>query len=193
MDHQNPEGPFAHCRPELIRLVRNAQGELLVTPADSAQPSVSFDPFILPRIPLSLHCWLTGFGNEFRRRHDRCVAALFVLDCRSHGWITPVIPSQTCGRDGAAWTLDLGGHRLPSHHRIGGSFQMRVARDVMEAIETVPDFDGFHIVQTLVAQKSMAYCFLHASGETGVLPAEEAMEDDWAKALAEALWRMTLE
>jgi hypothetical protein len=180
-------------RPGLIRLARSESGGLLVTSPDAAGPTAPFPSFPFPRLPLSLHCWLTGLGAEFRRRHGRCVAALLVLDCLEARWVPPVLPSQTCGQEGSAWTLDLGGQTLPTHHHIGGSFQMRAATDVMEAAETVPQFDGLHIVQTLQEHASMAYCFLHSQGETAVLPAEEALEDDWAAALAQAAPRMSLE
>lgn len=174
----------------MIRLQQNANNELLVTPSDSSPP---FEPFMLPSIPLSMHCWLTGLGNEFRKRHNRCIAALLVLHCKQQRWVSPVIPSQTCSPEGSAWTLDLGPERLPPDHRIAGSFQIRMARDLMEAVDTVPEFDGYHIVQSHFNGRSVAYCFLHYGGETGVLPVQQAMEDDWAMALAEAMPRMLLE
>jgi hypothetical protein len=178
-------------RPRLIRLDRNQQGDLIVLPAETT--TSVFLPFIFPRFPLSLHCWLTGLGAEFRRRHDRCLAALLVLDCNDQRWIPPLIPCQTCGGDGAAWTLELGEQSLATHHRIGGSFQMRQAADLMDAAQTVPSFDGLHVVQTLKEQQTTAYCFLYSDGEAGVLPAEQAFVDDWAEALSEAAGRMSID
>jgi hypothetical protein len=192
-DISGASDPNRFERPGLIRLQRSERGDLLVNSPDVADPPTAFPSFPFPRLPLSLHCWLTGLGAEFRRRHGRCVAALLVLDCHEARWVSPVLPSQTCGQEGSAWTLDLGGQTLLSGHRIGGSFQMRAAGDVMEAAETVPRFDGLHIVQTLQEHTSMAYCFLHSQGEIAVLPAEEALEDDWAAALAQAAPRMSLE
>jgi hypothetical protein len=192
-DTPGASDPNRFERPGLIRLQRNERGDLLVTSADATGQMAAFPTFPFPGLPLSLHCWLTGLGSEFRRRHGRCVAALLVLDCAEARWVSPVLPSQTCGQEGSAWTLDLGGQTLMSGHRIGGSFQMRAASDVMEAAETVPQFDGLHIVQTLQEHASMAYCFLHSQGEIAVLPAEEALEDDWAAALAQAALRMSLE
>lgn len=70
---------------------------------------------------------------------------------------------------------------------------MRQAADLIDAYQTVPSIDGLHIVQTLSRNQTFACCFRHASGETAVLPAEEALEDDWAMALAEASARMIIE
>jgi hypothetical protein len=90
------------------------------------------------------------------------------------------------------WTLDVGAPGLQPGQYFGGSFQLRVARDVLEAIETVPQLDGLHIVQTIKGHLSIAYCFIHADGETAALPVEMVLEDDWATALADATPRMTL-
>ena len=190
-EDQAPSDPSRSPRSRLIHLARNDLGELLATPVDLSAPS--FPPLEFPRLPLSLHCWLTGLGAEFRRRHDRCLATLLVLDYRMGFWVQPVIPSQSCGEEGSAWTLDWGHQVLPPDHRIAGSFQMRVARDLNEAMETVPQFDGLHIVQTLQGQQSIAYCFLHIDGETSVLPVDQAMEDDWAIALDHAIEWMTFD
>ena len=181
------------CWPPLIQLQREGQGELIVAGVDGDGPILPFIPFRFPALPLSLHCWLTGLGGEFRRRHDRCLVALLVLHYGDERWVRPIIPAQICGADGAAWTLDLGEQVLGSHHCIGGSFQVRTAVDVMDAVQTVPQLDGLHIVQTLRGQVSMAYCFLHAEGQTSVLSLEQAMEDDWAAAFAAAAARMTFE
>jgi hypothetical protein len=189
-NEESPD-PLPLKAPQTIRLVRNEQGDLMVTPTNLSD--APFQPFEFPCLPMSLHCWLTGLGAEFRGRHDRCLAALLVLHCQTQRWVSPVIPAQTCGREGSAWTLDLGDQTLAENHRVAGSFQMRQARDLLEAVETVPQIDGLHIVQTLQGQKSFAYCFLHADGETGILPADKALADDWAEALAEAAPRMTLE
>lgn len=189
-DPSDASDPSHPSRARLIRLARGDRDELLVTPFD---PSVPFVRFEFPRLPLSLHCWLTGLGSEFRRRRGRCLAALLVLDCRGGRWVQPVVPAQSCGADGSAWTLDCGDQELSPDDRIAGSFQMRVARDLTEAMATVPPFDGLHIVQTLQGQRSFAYCFLHAEGEIAILPVEGAMEDDWAIALDEAAAWMTFE
>jgi hypothetical protein len=187
--HPPPDPP--PIRLPTIRLAPTEAGIPNVLPADPTD--VPFAPFPLPRLPLSLHCWLTGLTAEFRRRHGRCLAALLMLDCRAGHWAQPVLPAQTCGADGAAWTLDPGGERVPAHHRVGGSFQMRRAADLIDACQTLPALDGLHIVQTLGGNRTLAYCFRHAGGESTVLTPEEALEDDWALALAEAAGRMIIE
>lgn len=199
-DRQRSQDKAPRPRPPLIRLVRDQGGNLVVTPAEPEEalptpsPPPPFQPFRFPRLPLSLHCWLTGLGAEFQRRHARCLAALLILHHREARWVRPVLPAQVCGERGASWTLDLGEHRPAAHHCIGGSFQVRTAiDDVFEAAETVPPLDGLHVVQNLKGQTSMAYCFLRAEGVTSVLPAGEAMEDDWDTILAAAGSRMTLE
>src|SRR4051812_29103773 len=109
-----------------------------------------FEPFALPPIPLSMHCWLAGLGAEFRRRHRRCIAALLVLDCAQRRWLPPVLPSQACREEGASWTLDVGDvGPLPPNRRFAGSFQMRVGRDMTDAVSGVPQLDGVHVVQTV--------------------------------------------
>lgn len=195
----NDDGPHEPSdplptRPPLIHLDRDRNGQLIVLPAPatgSARPP--FRPFALPRLPLSLHCWMTGLGAEFQRRYEgRCVAMLLVLDCRDGRWVRPVIPAQTCGREGSAWTMDLGDEPLGPDQHVGGSFQVRQARDVVDATATVPLFDGLHVVETLRGRETMAYLFHRASDETICVPADDAMVDDWAEAMAEAAPRMTL-
>lgn len=129
----------------LIRLVRNRTNTVHVVPPKRLKPRTppAFPTFRLPRLPLSLHCWMTGLSGEFLARHHRCLAALLVLDCQQQRWLPPVLPAQACGSDGASWTLDLGTDApWPVHRRIGGSFQARRGVDVIDAAGCVPQFDA---------------------------------------------------
>jgi hypothetical protein len=181
----------------LIRLVRHGEGALLVTALAGERADPGFSPFPLPPLPLSQHCWLTGLGAEFLGRHERCLAALLVLDCVERRWVRPVLPAQTCGRDGTCWTLDLGDDGpLPVPRRVAGSFQVRAATDVMDAASSVPHLDGLHIVQAAQAARdgqAVVYCFLHFDGETAVALPESVFADDWEHALREAADRMTFD
>lgn len=204
--HQGDRGPPGLPR---VRLVRDGQRRAIVRAAtdtgqgdpDAGDDAASaFDPFPLPPLPLSQHCWLTGFAAEFRRRHQRCVAALLILDCRSRRWVRPLVPAQACGRDGACWTLNLGtGPRPPRGGRVAGSFQTRLARGLFEAAATVPPLDGLHVVQAggggegRGGEDWSVYTFLRLGGQTSVVPPDDLMVDDWDQALAKASGRMRFE
>jgi hypothetical protein len=194
-DSENVERAAEGNRPPLIHLALEDPGRFVVTPL--AADHERFASFQLPRLPLSLHCWLAGLGAEFLRRHQRCLAALLVLDCHERRWLRPIIPAQACAADGACWTLDLGDEGpLSPGRRIGGSFQVRLAGGVMDAATSVPPYDGLHMVQTAEPARdgeSAIQYFLHRAGQTSVVHAEDVTADDWDQALREASSRMTFD
>lgn len=184
----------------VVRLIHDEQNRLIVAAPSAVtgrpDPGPTFDPFPLPPLPLSLHCWLTGLAAEFHRRHRRCLAALLLLDCEQRRWVQPLVPAQACGRDGAAWTLDPGNAPRPHvHRRVAGSFQTRDADDLFDAAGSVPQLDGLHLVQALMGKApiSVVFMFLHAEGETNIVAPDNVMHDDWDEALIEAAGRMTID
>src|SRR4051812_30993528 len=173
-----PQTPPPHSSTSsLVRLDLQDDGTLLVTSPRIASDPAPFRPFTFPLLPLSLHCWLAGLGAEFLGRHQRCLAALLVLDCADRRWVRPLLPAQACGPDGACWTLDLGDDGpLSPGRRVAGSFQVRAAADVMDAASSVPHLDGLHVVQAAKAARdgeSVVYCFLHFAGETKVVTPDD--------------------
>jgi hypothetical protein len=181
----------------LIRLLRGDDGRLVVAPpqAEAARAGpLRFAPFPLPPLPLSLHSWATALGAEFHRRHQRCLAALLMLDCQTRRWVRPLVPAQACGRDGACWTLDLGDTAVPpARQRVAGSFQTRAACDLFDAAATVPRLDGLHIVQAGGGANWTVYAFLHNEGETSVVPPDDMLVDDWDQALLDAADRLNFD
>src|SRR3954470_19636318 len=57
-----------------------------------------FESFELPRLSQTLCDSLMSFSHRFWNAHQRCVAALLLLDARHRDWI-PFIPAQRCGPD----------------------------------------------------------------------------------------------
>src|SRR3982074_3502309 len=57
-----------------------------------------FQPFRLPKLPLSLARWTNAFGYALRQRRGACVALTLLLDCEQRQWVIPAVPTQDCGR-----------------------------------------------------------------------------------------------
>jgi hypothetical protein len=174
-DKSRPEWP--------IKLERRQDGAFLVSCVGICDPFVP-QPFPMPALALSNALWLNSFANTLWGRRGRCVALWLILDCRSQRWSPPIIPRQSCGRDGAAWRLDpIDFEDLPSLCRPSGSFQSRLARGPEEAASSVPPLDGLHLVQCVGSNDWELYAFLRAEGLTRYVGREDVIVDDWQQAI----------
>lgn len=151
-----------------------------VSPHPTDSPSCSFSPFPFPFFPLSQSCWLTGLAEMFRQRHQRCLAALLVLQLESQQWTTPLLPTQRCSKDGASFRL------LPSDYselaptcRVAGSFQSARFAGVSDLRALVPPFDGLHLVHCWSGSGFSKSYFLRIAGTLHDVLPEQVMFDDW--------------
>jgi hypothetical protein len=163
-----------------------------VCPRTDTPITHAFTPLPLPFLPVSQSAWLTCLADLFYARHQRMIASLLILNLNSQEWTMPLLPTQECRIDGAAFQVheqDLA--LLPGACRVAGSFQMAHAPTTADASALIPPLDGLHIVYSLDSRQSK-HCFLRAKGQlTQVLP-ESVIIDDWRRYLFEYRERITL-
>jgi hypothetical protein len=180
--------PSSRPLPPTISLRVDEQQRVLVLPGERA---TAFKPFPLPSINLSMHLWLASFAVQFMNGHGRCIAALLLLDTGVQRWLPPVVPRQTCDRDGSAWSLDFGDETtLANTTCVGGSFQTRRFKDANEASGCVPRLDGLHIVRQPTTSGAACF-FLRYDGQSHIVPPDDLLRDDYEAALTKAASRMT--
>ena len=160
----------------LIRLVQQAC--LIVYPPGDAT-SDSFHPFWFTCMPRSQSCWLQSLAEIFHRTYGKCIAVLLTLDCETHQWSAPVIPTQRCTRDGTIWVLrneDFAD--MPPSRRVVGSCQSGVADGPEDIVARLPPHDGLHLFLRHSNHKWIKYWFLRIQGEVAFVPPTSVLADD---------------
>lgn len=176
-----------------IVLRAEAQRQFTVLPAQRAD---TFEPFPLPRIPVSLLAWCSTLGGMFRQKHNRCLACLLTLDPRQRRWTRAIVPSQRCDPRRSVIHVDAAStSELPAGCVVAGSSQSAVLAEPADASALIPTFDGLHVVDDLSADPDdlASHCFVRADGLLFPISAEAVIFDDWVAALRQHADRLTFE
>jgi hypothetical protein len=169
------------------------QRQFTVTPTPGTQ---TFEPFALPRVPVSLLAWCGTLAGMFREKHQRCLGCLLTLDPRQRRWTRAVVPSQRCEVRRSAIHVDAAGTSdVPAGCVVAGSSQSAVLAEPAEASWLVPAFDGLHVVDDLAGSEgdTSSHCFVRAGGVLFPVGPEAVVFDDWVAALRQHADRLTFE
>jgi len=180
--------------PARVRPIRLLQQDAKLGVAPPLEDPERFEPFRLPKLPLSLARWTNAFGYRVRRRRDVCVALILMLDCEQRQWVTPAVPTQECNHERVLWNLrasDYGDRR--GAERIAGSFQTWAAdAEPIDIADHLPAFDGLHLVDQYQGKElHRSWMFLRCAGENSLADPAEILVDELRSTLRRYSHRMT--
>lgn len=174
-----------------IRLLRK-DGRALVAPPVSGALSMAsaFEPFPLPKIPLSKLSWAGTFCEIAWQRHRRCVGIVLLVNTRTHRWGFG-FPARRCSKTAACWSVSRADFpQLGDAVFLGGSFQCRLLASGEEPEDAVPPADGLHIVMVVKGEDREVWGFVRAEDQVRHIPPEDVAIDDWAATFEECRDRL---
>lgn len=193
MNISHSEGSSATPSIKGLRLFGGAGG-WIVTPIAVPLPAAadSFHPFVLPRIPQSLLDWLTIGAARAWGRHQRCIATLLLIDCRTGRW-TIRLPWQRCGTHAACWNSRRDGiPGLSPNHRVSGTFQVLDVASGEDPLMLLPSADGVHLILHAGTFWRIGSFYVCAAGKAQLVRAEHVIVNDYQSACDTAMPRLRL-
>ena len=180
MSSPEPEDRGCRALPQ-VRLLRDDKDGAVVAPlpADAAGAEYPpFEPFSLVKFPRVMSDLLASLADRVYRGHDRCVAAVLLLELPVRTWQFRV-PVQRCSHTSACWSVRVRDVQdVPANALLAGSFQSRRLSAGEEVADAVPPHDGLHLVQVLEPHAQVIHCFLRGEGRTDAVPPQHVLLDD---------------